>query len=315
VVDATESSLRLDIFLAQRLPGWSRSQIQKLIRSGKVQVGSRAARKAGEEITPGEQISVRLEKEELRATAEELPLDIVYEDEDLVAVNKPAGMVVHLGAGIARGTLVNALLYHITRLSPAGGAERPGIVHRLDKNTSGLILAAKNDAAHQSLSAAFKARAIRKTYIALVHGRVERDQGEIRAPVGRDPVRRLRMQAGGARAREARTSYRVMRRFERFTLLELSPQTGRTHQIRVHLAWLGHPAVGDTLYGAPARIRMAGREQKTLPRTFLHASALQFQHPRTGDPMLLRAGLPADLENFLKPLDAGNQESPSEPRA
>jgi 23S rRNA pseudouridine1911/1915/1917 synthase len=303
VVEPEEAGLRLDVFLARRLPRCTRSQVQKLIRTGNVQVGLGAARKSGQEITSGEHILVRREREDLHATAEDLSLDIVYEDEDLVAVNKPAGMVVHLGAGVTRGTLVNALLYHVRRLSEVGGAERPGIVHRLDKNTSGLILVAKNDVAHRSLSAAFKSRAIRKTYIALVHGRVKNDEGEIRAPVGRDPVRRHRMTTGGPRAREARTRYRVVRRFGGFTFLELAPETGRTHQIRVHLSSAGYPVVGDTVYGAPARLRIAGKEQDTLPRTFLHASKLQFNHPRTGDSMALEASLPAELERFLDSLD------------
>jgi 23S rRNA pseudouridine1911/1915/1917 synthase len=303
VADPAASHLRLDVFLAQHLHGWSRSQVQRLIRSGKVLLGSRAARKAGEEITAGERILVRLEREEPRAAAEKLPLAIVYEDDNFLAVNKPAGMVVHLGAGIASGTLVNALLYHVASLSTAGGAERPGIVHRLDKNTSGLILVAKNDAAHRLLATAFKARAIRKTYIALVHGRVKDEAGIIDAPVGRDPFRRLRMSTGGPRSREARTRYRVLRRYAGFTLLEVSPETGRTHQIRVHLASRGHPVVGDVVYGAPSRLRINGRDQKTLPRTFLHASALRFNHPRTGAPMVLEAGLPVELEAFLRSLD------------
>jgi 23S rRNA pseudouridine1911/1915/1917 synthase len=295
-----ESGVRLDVFLAGRLRGWSRSRLQRLIRSGFVQLGARVARKAGEELRPGDRVIVRLAEAPLRAQAEDLPLAIVYEDDDLLVVNKPAGMVVHAGAGVSRGTLVNALLYHTGRLSATGGAERPGIVHRLDKNTSGLILIAKNDAAHQALAAAFKARAIQKTYWALVHGRLSRDEGEMAAPIGRDPFRRVRMSTGGIRPREASTRFRVLRRLRDFTLLEVSPQTGRTHQIRVHLAWLGHPVVGDTLYGAPSRIRIRGKEEKTLTRTFLHAAALEFRHPRTGQRTLFRAPLPPDLAQFLE---------------
>jgi 23S rRNA pseudouridine1911/1915/1917 synthase len=299
VVEPTESRLRLDVFLTHRLPGWSRSQILKLIRSGKVQLGSRTATKGGEEIASGEQIRIQLEKEEARAVAEELPLDVVYEDDDIVAVNKPAGMVVHLGAGVVSGTLVNALLYHIRQLSSTGGSERPGIVHRLDKNTSGLILIAKNDAAHRNLAAAFKARLIRKTYLALVHGSLKNNEGFVESPIGRDLFRRTRMATGGPRSRPARTRYHVLRRFAGFTLLEVSPETGRTHQIRVHLASIRYPIVGDTLYGAPALVRIWGQEQRTLARTFLHAFHLEFQHPRTGDPMLLTAELPAELQEFL----------------
>jgi 23S rRNA pseudouridine1911/1915/1917 synthase len=315
VVEPAESRLRLDVFLTHHLPGWSRSQIQKLIRSGKVQLGPRAAMKGGEEITAGEQILVQLQKEEPRAMPEELPLDIVYEDEDLVAVNKPAGMVVHVGAGVRRGTLVNALLYHIGRLSSTGGADRPGIVHRLDKNTSGLILIAKTDAAHRTLAAAFKGRAIRKIYIGLVHGAVENHEGVIQAPVGRDPFRRVRMATGGVGSREARTRYRVLRRFPNFTLLEVAPETGRTHQIRVHLASVGHPILGDTLYGAPARIRIMGHEQKTLSRTFLHAFRLGFKHPRSGEPMLLTANVPAELEEFLESLAPSREGTRAESAA
>jgi 23S rRNA pseudouridine1911/1915/1917 synthase len=313
VVEPAEAGLRLDLFLARRLPGWSRSQVQKLIRTGNVQLGLRAARKGGEEITPGERITVRLQRQELHAAAEDVSLDVVYEDEDLVAVNKPAGMVVHLGAGVTQGTLVNALLHHIRRLSSVAGAERPGIVHRLDKNTSGLILVAKNDLAHRSLAAAFKDRAIHKTYIALVHGRAKDDEGEISAPIGRDPVRRHRMKAGGSRSRQARTRYRVLHRFASFTLLELAPETGRTHQIRVHLSSVGHPVVGDTLYGAPARLRIGGKERKTLSRTFLHASMVQFRHPRTGDPILLKASLPRELQDFLSLLDPSRECERAEP--
>jgi 23S rRNA pseudouridine1911/1915/1917 synthase len=302
VVEPAEAGSRLDVFLARRLSACSRSQVQKLIRTGNVQVGLQAARKGGQEVVAGDRILIRRGKENLRAAAEDLAVDIVYEDEDLVAVNKPAGMVVHLGAGVTHGTLVNALLYHIRRLSGLAGAERPGIVHRLDKNTSGVILVAKNDLVHRSLSDAFKGRAIRKTYIALVHGRANRDEGAISAPIGRDPVRRHRMKAGGPRSREARTRYRVLRRFTGFTLLEVAPETGRTHQIRVHLSSVGHPVVGDTLYGAPARIRVAGKEQSTLPRTFLHASKLEFNHPRTGNSIVLKASLPVELQEFLKSL-------------
>jgi 23S rRNA pseudouridine1911/1915/1917 synthase len=278
---------------------WSRSQVQRLIRAGLVTVGSRPARKAGEAVETGEVIAVRVERQELRATPESLPLEIVYEDADLLAVNKPAGMVVHVGAGVKSGTLVNALLHHIGSLSTAGGDLRPGIVHRLDRMTSGLMIVAKNNFTHRQLAAQFKSRTIHKTYTALVHGRVESDRGEIRKPVGRDPRRRVRMKAGGLRPREALTVYRVLRRYPRFTLLEAKPHTGRTHQIRVHLSATGHPVVGDTLYGAPARFHLGGREVKTLERNFLHASGLEFQHPRTGQSVTLKAPLPGDLEDFL----------------
>jgi 23S rRNA pseudouridine1911/1915/1917 synthase len=299
IVTAEESGMRVDVFLARRMPDWSRSQIQRLIRAGLVTIGTQVAHKAGEGVQAGERIRVRAEAREVRAAPEALPLSIVDEDTDLVVVNKPAGMAVHVGAGVKSGTLVNALLHHIGSLSGAGGELRPGIVHRLDKMTSGLVIVAKNDFAHRALAAQFKGRDVHKTYTVLVHGRVAKDTGEIAAAVGRDPVRRIRMKVGGIRPREALTRYRVLRRFPHFTLLEAEPRTGRTHQIRVHFSSLGHPVVGDTLYGAPGKLKIAGREEKTLARNFLHASAIEFRHPRTGALVSLRAPLPVELERFL----------------
>jgi 23S rRNA pseudouridine1911/1915/1917 synthase len=299
VVRPDEVGERLDVFLAAHLAGWSRSQVQDLIRRGLVKVGARQPHKAGQRIEAGDRIEVRAERQELRATPEALPLSIVYEDDDLVVVDKPAGMVVHIGAGVKGGTLVNALLHHIGALSTAGGELRPGIVHRLDRTTSGLVIVAKNDFTHRALAAAFKAREIRKTYLALVHGRIVKDEGEISRAVGRDPVRRVRMKAGGLAPREALTHYRVLQRFPHFSFVEVQPHTGRTHQIRVHLAALGHPVVGDTLYGAPGKLRLAGREEKTLARTFLHAAALEFRHPRSGELLQLNANLPQELAAVL----------------
>lgn len=304
VAGTEDAGVRLDVLLSRRLPDWSRSQLQKLIRSGRVQIGARTARKAGETVAPGGRIVVRLEKEELHAVPEPLPLDVIYEDADLAVVNKPAGMVVHAGAGVKSGTLVNALLYHMPDLSRAAGGERPGIVHRLDKMTSGLILVAKNDAAHRKLAADFKARTVRKTYIALVQGRVKRDDGVIDAPIGRDPIRRLRMKAGGLRSRQALTAYHVLRRFPGFTLLQVSPHTGRTHQIRVHLASLGHPVAGDALYGARTSVRRGAPDPQSLARTFLHASALEFCHPRTNERLSFNAPLPQELRDYLDRLAA-----------
>ena len=307
VVTAEEAGGRLDVFLARHMPDWSRSQLQRLIRSGLVTIDSRTARKAGEEIAAGNRITVRAEREEVRAKPEDLPLSIVYEDPDLLVVDKPAGMVMHVGSGVKSGTLVNALLHHLggaRSLSSVGGELRPGIVHRLDRMTSGLVIVAKNDFAHRNLAEQFQSRAVHKTYTALVHGPVATERGEIKRPVGRDPARRLRMKAGGLRPREALTRYKVLKRFPHFTLLEAEPLTGRTHQIRVHFSSLGHPLVGDTLYGAPARLRIGGREEKSLTRTFLHASALEFRHPRGGELLRLRSPLPAELQQFLNALAA-----------
>jgi 23S rRNA pseudouridine1911/1915/1917 synthase len=302
IVSPEHSGTRLDVFLARNMPDWSRSQIQRQIKSGLVSVGSETVYKAGGEVATGDRVSIRAGGHELRAVAEDLPLQIIYEDDDLLVVNKPAGMVIHVGAGIKSGTLVNALLHHVGKLSTAGGELRPGIVHRLDRMTSGLVVVAKNNSAHRELSAQFKAREVHKTYLALVHGRITNDCGEVSTSVGRDPKRRIRMRSGGIGAREACTHFRVVHRFRRLTLLEAEPQTGRTHQIRVHLSSIGHPVVGDTLYGAPARLRLEAKEEKTLERNFLHAGALQFRHPRTREKLSFTAPLAPELEHFLKRL-------------
>jgi 23S rRNA pseudouridine1911/1915/1917 synthase len=303
VVASEHSRTRLDVFLARHMPDWSRSQIQRQIKSGLVSIGSETVYKAGEEVEPGDRVTIRAARHELRAVPEDLPLNIIYEDDDLLVVNKPAGMVVHVGAGVKSGTLVNALLHHVGKLSTAGGELRPGIVHRLDRMTSGLVVVAKNDSAHRELSAQFKSREVHKTYLALVHGRLTDLHGEISTSVGRDPKRRIRMRPGGIGAREASTRYRLLRRFRHFTLLEAEPRTGRTHQIRVHLSSIGHPVVGDTLYGAPARLRIDTREEKTLERNFLHATALALRHPRTQERLSFKAALAPELEDFLKRLE------------
>jgi 23S rRNA pseudouridine1911/1915/1917 synthase len=306
VVPAESADERIDMFLVRQMPDWSRSQIARLIREGLVRVGDKPASKAGLPVESGQTIRVTARHEESRATPEDLPLDILYEDSDLLVVNKPAGMVVHVGAGASSGTLVNALLGHAAKLSTEGGDERPGIVHRLDKMTSGLMLVAKNNAAHRRLSEMFKAREVHKTYQALVHGRIAKDAGVIDRPVGRDPNRRTRMKIGGASTREAQTQYRVVRRLGRFTLIAAMPLTGRTHQIRVHLASTGHPVVGDTTYGAPAKLRVENRDEPTLPRTFLHAAKLELEHPMTGAPLKFEAPLPDELVKFLARADAYN---------
>jgi 23S rRNA pseudouridine1911/1915/1917 synthase len=245
--------------------------------------------------------------------AEEIPLDIVYEDDDLAVVNKPSGMMVHAGAGATedernRGTLVNALLHRFGQLSGVGGELRPGIVHRLDKATSGLIVVAKTDEAHRKLAAQFARRVVKKTYVALVHGWVKQDQGTIHSSIGRDRVRRTRMTTKRSGGREAITHYSVQERinskYGKFSLLEVRIDTGRTHQIRVHLASLRHPVVGDTLYGAPREMSAKNEAGISLARNFLHAAALQLQHPRRGEALAFARGLPEELRGLLEKLHA-----------
>ncbi len=241
----------------------------------------------------------------LKAVAEDLPVSVLYEDKDVVAVEKPAGMVVHAGAGAHSGTLVNALLHRFQTLSQAGGELRPGIVHRLDRYTSGVLLVARNDAAHQNLAEQFSGRTLEKVYLALVHGRVKAEVGRIEKPIARDPAHRTRMTARRGTGRAAITEYRVLRRFRGFTLLEVRIRTGRTHQIRVHFASLGHPVAGDSLYGAPKAV--AGRPP--LGRFFLHAHRIRFRQPSTGEEVTVVSRLPAELEEWM----GGLEEEPVSP--
>jgi 23S rRNA pseudouridine1911/1915/1917 synthase len=237
--------------------------------------------------------------------AENIPLTIVYEDEWLIVVNKPAGLVVHPGAGIASGTLANGLAFHFAQLSGAAGAFRPGIVHRLDKGTSGLLVVAKSEAVHEDLAEQFRARTVLKSYVALVHGNVEHDSGKIDQPIARDPRNRVRMSVGRT-GRSALSLYRVRKRYQRFTLLDVELKTGRTHQIRVHLAWLKHPVVGDEIYGGGRDKTLADQELRTrirkLGRQFLHAEQLGFVHPKTREQMRFSAELPPELSDLLKHL-------------
>ena len=331
-VPAEAAGQRLDQFVASQLEGVSRSRVQMLMDQGDVLVNGERE-KASLKLRGGEQIAVTGEPHPtpLKATAEDIPLDVVFEDADLAVVNKPAGMMVHAGSGQnedarSRGTLVNALLYRFKKLSSTGGELRPGIVHRLDKDTSGLIVVAKNDHTHAALGEMFAGRQMKKTYIALVQGAVERARGTINAGVGRDPVRRTRMTTQPTEnARTAVSHYEVIRRlnsrFGKFTLLRVRIETGRTHQIRVHMASIGHPVVGDTLYGGAGQLtdqvasqaaqskaarRRAEPERLKLGRNFLHAARLEFTHPRTGKLLELEAPLPEELENFLSRLDAGD---------
>ena len=251
----------------------------------------------------------------MKAEAEQIPLDILYEDEDLIAVNKAAGMTVHAGAGNSRGTLVNALLGRGQTLSQGGDPLRPGIVHRIDKETSGILLVAKNDFAHAKLAESFRERTIQKTYIALVQGFLAEDRGRIELPIARDPVRRNRMTAKRAaslpNARAARTDWRVLARIDSTTLVEVQLHTGRTHQIRVHFSALRHPVVGDTLYGASGQLRVGDGSLPALGRNFLHAARLGFRQPRTGQTIQLTAPLPAELRAYLGKLAAAAGDSAS----
>ena len=291
--------LRLDVFLAQHLTNLTRSQIQMLNRSGGIRVDGRQD-KAGYRIRGGETIEVDLhDHEPLLLTPEQIPLQIYFEDENLAVIEKPAGLVAHPGSGTKTGTVVHGLLFHFQSLSSAGGASRPGIVHRLDKNTSGLLIVAKNNVAHARLSAAFHDRQIRKTYIALVHGRPAQSSGTIDLAVGRHPTLRTKMAAGRPRGRPAYTEYRVIESFRGFTLLEVKIKTGRTHQIRVHLAAIGHPVVGDGVYGERS-YKEFSKKFGQLHRYFLHASDLTFTHPTTGMPLEFHSALPGELQNLLK---------------
>ncbi|MBS1813254.1 MAG: RluA family pseudouridine synthase [Acidobacteria bacterium] len=350
--DDAAKNMRLDAYLAKALPDVSRARVQLLIEQEKVRVNGKTE-KAKFKLSGGERIEVigDAKPAPLRAFAENIPLDIVFEDEHMAVVNKPAGMMVHAGSGATedarnRGTLVNALLYHFQHdLSGVGGDLRPGIVHRLDKETSGLIMVAKDDKTHRALAQMFEEHSLEKKYIALIHGEVgrrargnaERDRGTINLPIARDPVRRIRMttrireswmtiDAPGSpalrhpeqedlkplknyEARHAVSRYQVVERLStavgEFTLVEVTIETGRTHQIRVHMQAIGHPVVGDTLYGAPARIpglQNPDPEAPTLARNFLHAASLRLEHPISGKPMHLEAPLPAELIGLLERL-------------
>jgi 23S rRNA pseudouridine1911/1915/1917 synthase len=291
---------RLDRFLSEQFSEMSRTQIQKMIESQQILVEGKVV-KASYRIRGDEHIQLsRRESDHSTVEAEPIPLNIVYEDEDLAVIDKPAGMVVHRGAGVRSGTLVNALLHHFEVLSGFGGADRPGIVHRLDKQTSGLIVVARNDFCHRRLSEQFQSRQVIKKYVALVHGIFGQDAGDINSPIGRDRFRRIKMTTRATRSRPAETHYRVLERFPKFTLVQLHIKTGRTHQIRVHLSSIKHPVVGDTLYGAAARIIVSGnRSLETLDRNFLHAASLEFLHPRTQEPLRFTAELPEELTGLL----------------
>jgi len=305
VVAADSDGQRLDRYLVSVLADYSRSQIQKLIADGHVSVRRPPARTVDPrlQVHEGDQIVVDApEAAPAAATAEALPLDILYQDADLAVLNKPAGMVIHPGAGHGSGTLVNALLHHLTDLSGIGGELRPGIVHRLDRGTSGVMVIAKNDGAHQELSRQFHDREVEKEYIALVWGVVQAGR-RIDAAIGRDPANRKKMSARAKHAREAVTRITRAHHLPGLTLCQVAIHTGRTHQIRVHLSAIGHPIVGDSLYGGVHR-RVPGdiRAVQRLERPFLHAARLAFTHPTEQRRMQFIAPLPADLEVILNDL-------------
>jgi 23S rRNA pseudouridine1911/1915/1917 synthase len=323
--DPAAANLRLDQYLAQALPDISRARVQLLIEAGQVRVDGHPA-KPKQKLHGGESIEIEgtPQPAPLHAVPEDIPLEILHEDQHLAVINKPAGMMVHAGAGTTddernRGTLVNALLFHFAKLSDVGGDLRPGIVHRLDKQTSGLILVAKDDSTHRKLGEMFSQRQVAKTYLALLHGHLKKDDTTVTLPIARDLVRRTRMTTRRSDGRAAVSHFHVLERINArlttpygpFTLVEVRIETGRTHQIRVHAQSLGHPVVGDTLYGAPHLIPGLAPDLQ-LTRNFLHAAHLSFTHPQTRKPLDFDAPLPVELESFLKAIRADSPAIPVE---
>lgn len=304
-IESEQAGNRLDAYIASQIDGWSRARLQRLIANEDVLVNGKVS-KPSYKLRENDEIEVELIAPAADAfVPENIPIDIVYEDDTLIVVNKPAGLVVHPAAGNLSGTLANALAYHFQQLPDGGTGVRPGLVHRLDRDTSGLMVVAKTEAALENLSDQFRDRTVYKSYVALVHGRVLSSSGKIDQPVARDPGNRTRM-AVVRLGRHALTLYKVRRSFDRFTLLDVELKTGRTHQIRVHLAWMKHPVVGDETYGAGrdntiqnAQLRARVR---SLNRQFLHAGKLAFTHPQTNEWVKFETPLPADLEALLEVL-------------
>ena len=295
IVSENDAKLRLDHFLAKRLPQYSRTRLQQLIRSGFVRLNG-ASTRPRQIVRAGDKIDVRESPvEQIETRPQRIPLDILFEDDDLIVINKPAGLTVHPGAGQREHTLVNALLSHCTTLSGIGGKERPGIVHRLDKETSGCLVVAKNDIAHRELSRQFAERTVEKIYLALVAGKLRKPAGVIEERIGRHPVHRQRMSVTTKRGRTAKTEYRVVRSNEEASLIECRLHSGRTHQVRVHLHHLGHPVLGDKVYGA--------RLVKNFPRQMLHAWKLGFRHPQTGEWKQFQASVPDDFKEAVARTD------------
>jgi 23S rRNA pseudouridine1911/1915/1917 synthase len=313
VVGAAEAGERLDRVVAGHCKELSRTRAQELIEASLVLVDGHAA-KGSSRVREGQRVSVEERaRPPMTAEAEAIPLEVLYEDEDVIVINKAAGMTVHAGAGNPTGTLVNALLGRGQGLSQAADLLRPGIVHRLDKDTSGAIVVAKNDFAHAKVAEDFRQRVVKKTYLALVEGALGEERGRIELAISRDPLRRTRMTTRRSailqNAREARTDWRVLARFAETTLLEVQLHTGRTHQIRVHFAALKHPVVGDTLYGATGQLRVGKTILPALERNFLHAAKLEFRQPRTQEWVEVRAPLPGELREYLRKLSAAVGEN------
>jgi 23S rRNA pseudouridine1911/1915/1917 synthase len=300
---AEDAGQRLDRYLASQLPQLSRTRVQELIEQGRVRIAGGAAHgevRASHRMSEGESVQVEvLERPALIAVPEDIPIELLREDDDFVVVNKPAGMIVHAGAGQTSGTLVNALLHRLGSLSETGDTVRPGIVHRLDRGTSGVLVVARNDEAHRAIAEQFEQREVEKYYLALIHGRIAAPSGSITLPISRDLERRTRMTTRRREGREARTDWRVLLRLEGFTLVETRLHTGRTHQIRVHFSSLGQPVVGDTVYGAPRVVRIGGKNTAPLGRTFLHAARIAFSHPQSGERIEVRAPLAPELREYL----------------
>ena len=308
-VEGSEAGVRLDAWIARKLPDLSRARVQGLMAAGAVRLDGRPARPSTR-LRGGEDVTIELPDPVTAVPApEDVPLAVVYEDARLLVVDKPPGMTVHPGAGRLSGTLVNALLHHVRDLSGVGGVLRPGIVHRLDRGTSGLMVVAKDDEAHRALSAQFSSRGVEKEYLAIVHGVPRARQGTIEAPIGRDPVHRKKMSVRAPRGRAARSAYTVVEALDGAALLRVRIHTGRTHQIRVHLASLGHPIAGDATYGGtrtPSSRQPAARAALDgLERPALHAARLAFTHPGSGDRLQFESPLPADLRDVLARLRGG----------
>ena len=306
-VAGTDAGTRLDAYLASQIDGWSRARLQRLIDDEDVLVNGKTA-KPSQKLRAGDDIEVELSPApSANFTPEQIPIDVIYEDEDVIVINKPAGLVVHPAAGVHSGTLANALAFRFQNLPGSAGAVRPGIVHRLDKDTSGVMVVAKTESAHENLSEQFRAREVFKRYVALVYGVVKVPTGRIEQPIARDPRNRTRMAVvpGG---RGAVSMFTVRRQYEALALVDVELKTGRTHQIRVHLSWLKHPVVGDELYGGGRENSLQNprlrAQVRKLSRQFLHAEELGFRHPTTGKPLRFLAPLPGELSAFLGSLEA-----------